>query len=193
MPSTTWAYASPRPRSTTPSAWEGTAWFHVAGAAAESAVGDDVRGLHDTYFRAGLRTISELDGASDLLTTLTDRGHRLVLATSSEVDLVEELLDRVGGRGRLDVVVTGSEVEHSKPAGDLIATALSRTGPGPAIAIGDAVWDVLAADAADLPCIGLASGGIDPRHLSAAGAVAVYDGPRDLLQQLDDSPLVRGA
>ena len=71
---------------------------HVAGAAAESAVGDDVRGLHDKYFRAGLRTISELDGASDLLTALAERGHHLVLASSSEADLVDELLDRVGGR-----------------------------------------------------------------------------------------------
>ena len=37
----------------------------VAGASAETAVGDEVRRLHDTYFRAGLRTISPLDGAPE--------------------------------------------------------------------------------------------------------------------------------
>lgn len=166
---------------------------HVAGAAAESAVGDDVRALHDKNFRAGLRTISELDGASDLLTALAERGHHLALASSSEADLVEEMLDRVGARARLDVVVSGSETERSKPAADLIDAAVARAGPGRAIAIGDAVWDVLAADAAGVPCIGLGSGGIDGRHLRAAGAAATYDGPRDLLQQLDESPLARGA
>lgn len=164
---------------------------HVAGAAAESAVGDDVRSLHDSHFRAGLRSVSELDGASDLLTTLAERGHQLVLASSSEADLVDELLDRVGARARLDVVVSSSDAERSKPAADIVEAAVARVGPGPAIVIGDAVWDVLAADAASLPCIGLGSGGIDSHHLRAAGAVAVYDGPRDLLDQLGDSPLAR--
>ena len=164
---------------------------HVAGAAAESAVGDDVRALHDKYFRAGLRTVSELDGASDLLTALAGRGHHLVLASSSEADLVDQLLDRVGARARLDAIVSGSDAEHSKPAADIVEAAVSRVGPGPAIVIGDAVWDVLAADAAGLPCIGLGSGGIDASHLRAAGAVEVYDGPRDLLEQLGSSPLAR--
>lgn len=162
---------------------------HVAGAAAESAVGDDVRALHDKYFRAGLRSISELDGASDLLTALAEQGHHLVLASSSEADLVDELLDNVESRALLTSVVSASDAAQSKPAGDLVETAVSRMGPGRAIVIGDAVWDVLAAEAAGLPCIGLGSGGIDAAHLRAAGASAVYDGPRELLQLLGDSPL----
>ena len=57
----------------------------------------------------------------------------------------------------------------------------------------DAVWDVLAADAAGLPCIGFGSGGIDASRPRAAGALGVCDGPRDLLDQLGDSPLARRA
>ena len=37
-----------------------------------------------------LRTVSKIDGASDLLTSLAERGHHLVLASSSESDLVDE-------------------------------------------------------------------------------------------------------
>ena len=73
-----------------------------------------------------LRTVSELDGASDLLTSLAKRGHHLALA-----------------------------------------------------------------DAAGLPCIGFGSGGIYASHLRAAAALGVYDGPRDLLDQLGDSLLAR--
>ena len=78
-------------------------------------------------------------------------------------------------------------------ASETTRPALSRVGPGAAIVVGDAVWDVLAADAAGLPCIGFGSGGIDASHLRAAGALGVYDGPRDLLDQLGDSPLARRA
>jgi phosphoglycolate phosphatase-like HAD superfamily hydrolase len=51
------------------------------------------------------------------------------------------------------------------------------------------VWDVLSAEAAGVACIGLRSGGVPAERLSSAGASAVYDGPRDLLERLDDSPL----
>jgi len=162
---------------------------HVAGEAAETAVGHDVRKLHDEYFRAKLRTISALDGASDLIAALTDQGRRVVVASSSEADLVEELLDLVDTRAKLSAVVTGSDDGASKPAPDLVQLAVARAGGGQAITVGDAVWDALAAEAAELPSIGLRSGGIGADRLLSAGASWVYDGPRDLVTRLADSPL----
>ena len=162
---------------------------HVAGDAAETAVGDDVRGLHDKYFRAGLRTICPLDGASELVETLAARGHPLVLASSSEADLVDELLHLVDVRRHLSALVTGSDDVASKPAPDIVQLAVSRVGGGSAIVIGDAAWDALSADAGGVPCIGLRSGGMAAERLRAAGASWVYDGPRDLLEQLEDGPL----
>jgi phosphoglycolate phosphatase-like HAD superfamily hydrolase len=162
---------------------------HVAGDAAESAVGDDVRTLHDKYFRAGLRTITPLDGASELVEVLAGRGHRLVLASSSEAQLVDELLDLVDVRRHLTAVVTGSDDVPSTPAPDLVDVAVARAGGGSAIVIGDAVWDALSAEAAGAPCIGLRSGGVGTERLLSAGASWVHDGPRDLLEQLDQGPL----
>lgn len=161
----------------------------VAGSAAEAAVGDDVRLLHDQHFRAGLRTISPLDGASDLVEALASQGRTLVLASSSEADLVDELIDLVDVRRHLDAVVTGSDALPSKPAPDLVQAALAQVGGRDAVVIGDAVWDALAAEAADVPCIGLRSGGMSAERLRSAGASWVYDGPRDLLAHLADSPL----
>ena len=162
---------------------------HVAGDAAESAVGDDVRKLHDTYFRAGLRTICPLDGAADMVQALAERGHRLVLASSSEADLVDELLDIVDARQHLDAIVTGSDEVPSKPAPDTVELALSRVGGGKGVVIGDAVWDVLSAEAAGMSAIGFRSGGVSAQRLVSAGASKVYDGPRDLLAQLGDGAL----
>jgi HAD superfamily hydrolase (TIGR01549 family) len=162
---------------------------HVAGDAAESAVGDDVRGLHDTYFRAGLRSMCPLEGASDLVEALARQGHRVALASSSEASLVDELLDIVDVRGRLDAVVTGSDEVASKPAPDTVQLAVSRVGGGPAIVIGDAVWDVMSAEAAGMTAIGLRSGGSGTQLLLSAGASEVYDGPRDLVARLESGPL----
>ena len=162
---------------------------HVAGEAAEKAVGDDVRALHDTYFRTMLRTICPLDGASDLVEALAMRGHRLVLASSSEDDIVDDLLELVDVRRHLTAVVTGSADAASKPAPDLVRLAIDRSGGGEAVVIGDAVWDVQSAEAAGVRCVGLRSGGTGAERLLVSGAAGVYDGPRDLLEQLDSSPL----
>ena len=161
----------------------------VAGDSAESAVGDEVRKLHDAYFRAGLRSICPLDGAPELVDALVERGHRVVLASSSEAGLVDELLDIVGIGHRLHAVVTGSDEAASKPAPDTVALAVERGGGGPAVVIGDATWDVESAMAAGAEAIGLRSGGVSADRLLAAGAAAVHDGPRDLLEHLDDGLL----
>lgn len=162
---------------------------HLAGDAAEMAVGHDVRRLHDKYFRAGLRTICPLDGASELVEALATRGHRLVLASSSEAELVDELLQVVDVRRHLSAFVTGSDDIETKPAPDAVELAVSRAGGGSAIVVGDATWDAASADAAGVPCVGLLSGGIGADRLRSAGASWVYDGPRDLLERLEDGPL----
>jgi phosphoglycolate phosphatase len=164
----------------------------VAGASAETAVGDEVRKLHDSYFRSGLRTISPLDGAPELVESLLGRGHRVVLASSSEADLVDALLEIVGIGHLMHAVVTGSDDAASKPAPDLVRLAVERAGGGPAVVVGDAVWDVDSAAAAGVPAVGLRSGGVSAERLLSAGAVAVHDGPRDLLDHLDDGPLRAG-
>lgn len=162
---------------------------HVAGDPAEAAVGEDVRKLHDDYFRSHLRSVCALDGAADLVETLAGHGHRLALVSSSESDLVDDLLELVDVRRHLSAVVTGSDDAATKPAPDMVALGIERAGGGDAIVVGDAVWDALSAEAAGVPCVGLRSGGMSAERLTSAGASWVYDGPRDLLDRLEGGPL----
>ena len=55
--------------------------------------------------------------------------------------------------------------------------------------VGDTPYDVEAARRAGLDCIGLRCGGWSDQGLALA--IAVYDGPRDLLQQVQSSPILR--
>ncbi len=53
--------------------------------------------------------------------------------------------------------------------------------------IGDTPYDVEAAQRAGVAVIGFRSGGWNDDDLK--GAIAIYDGPADLLERIDDSPL----
>ncbi len=157
----------------------------VAGDAAERAVGDVVRDLHEQLFQARLSEVHELEGASELLEACRDAGLRMVLASSSQPETTEKLLSMVDKAHLIEAVVPGSE-GPSKPAPDLVETALDRAGSDSAFLVGDAVWDVESAGRAGIPCVGLLTGGYSEAELREAGAVAVHDTPRTLAGHLGE-------
>jgi phosphoglycolate phosphatase-like HAD superfamily hydrolase len=53
------------------------------------------------------------------------------------------------------------------------------------------VWDMKAAAALAIPAIAVTCGGVSAGELRDAGAVEVYEGPRDLLRNLPSSALGR--
>ena len=63
--------------------------------------------------------------------------------------------------------------------------------PDRGVMVGDTVYDVAAAEAAGVACIGVMCGGIGEAELREARAVAVYGNPAELLASYDDSPLGR--
>ena len=112
-----------------------------------------------------------------------------MLATSGKPDDVEHLRRVLDADEWVDQEVNSSEVEASKPAPDIFVLALQRAGvtPDRAIAVGDTVWDVKAAAAAEVRCIGLLTGGISRAELLEAGAVEVYEDAAELRRRLGES------
>lgn len=158
----------------------------VAGAGIERAVGDKVREMHGRHLDERFHEITPLAGAGELLERLDAVGLTVVLASSSPPDLTDRLLGLVEGSWRLRVRVSGAEAQAGKPAADLIELALHRVSAGRAVVVGDSVWDVEAAAAAGIPCVGLSCGGTSPAELMAAGAMAVLETPLELAHQLED-------
>jgi HAD superfamily hydrolase (TIGR01549 family) len=132
-------------------------------------------------------------GARDLVRTLKERGATTVYATSGQPQDVEALRAVIGADEWIDEVVSSEEVDASKPAPDIFQLALERVSvdAGDALVIGDTVWDIEAADACGVPCVAVTTGGISEDELKAAGAVAVYASPADLLAGIDRSPISR--
>jgi phosphoglycolate phosphatase-like HAD superfamily hydrolase len=55
------------------------------------------------------------------------------------------------------------------------------------------VWDMQAGKRAGVPTVGLLSGGASRKALLDAGAVAIYDDPRDILANFSDFIKLRTA
>lgn len=160
------------------------------GVSADSPEGEAIGELRGRIFREReLPRIQAFAGAADLLAALQGRGFRLAVASSAQEDELTPLLRIAGAEGRLEGRTSGDDVDRSKPDPDAVAAALARLrcGPREAVMIGDTPYDVEAARRAGVDAIAFRCGGWGEGDLS--GAVAVYDGPLDLLHRLDASPL----
>jgi HAD superfamily hydrolase (TIGR01509 family) len=151
--------------------------------------GDSIRTAESTLYRTLIHEAEPLPGAQELIRALKAGGHPVVLASSAKEHEVDRYLDLLGAREVVDGWTTSADVERTKPEPDLVRAALERAGTSEAVFVGDTVWDVEAAAKAGIPCIGLCSGGFAESELTAAGAVGAYDGPQELLDHLDETPL----
>lgn len=158
----------------------------VAGAAVERSVGDEVRERHARHFDDRFAQVTALDGASDLLDLLRERGLTIVIASSGEQEQTDRLLGLVDNTDALHERVSGSEADSSKPAPDLLEVALARAGAQRALSIGDAVWDVESARKAGVPCLGLLTGGFGEAELRDAGAADVLTTPREIVDRFSE-------
>jgi phosphoglycolate phosphatase-like HAD superfamily hydrolase len=57
--------------------------------------------------------------------------------------------------------------------------------------IGDSTWDCVAAGKLGVPSLAVRTGGFSVEELTDAGAVRVFDSLRELVENLDDTPLAQ--
>ncbi|MCW2714549.1 MAG: HAD-superfamily hydrolase, subfamily variant 3 [Frankiales bacterium] len=148
---------------------------------------------HDERWQPLRERCLAFHGVADLIRACAERGLSIVYCTSGSDEDVEDFRRKIGCDDVVAAVVNSSDVESSKPAPDIVRAALDAVGVSPerAVMVGDSVFDVRAAKAAGVACIGLRTGGISERELRESGAVAVYGNPSELLQELSTSPIAR--
>ena len=127
--------------------------------------------------------------AGRLVAELKRRGLTAVAASSAKAEELQPLLRIAGAEALLDGATSSSDVEESKPSPDIVEAALAKAHakPANAVMVGDTPYNIAAATAAGVRCIAFRCGGWNDNDLR--GAVAIYDGPWDLLARLDDSLL----
>ncbi|NLT06130.1 MAG: HAD family hydrolase, partial [Solirubrobacterales bacterium] len=123
----------------------------------------------------------------ELLEALADRAPRVVLASSAKEWEVDAYLDLLDARELATDWTTSADVEQTKPEPDLVRAALDKAGGGPAVMIGDSVWDCEAAARAGVESIALLTGGFAECELRDAGAAAVFESAAELCERLDET------
>jgi HAD superfamily hydrolase (TIGR01549 family) len=155
----------------------------------EERQGDDIRAAEkDRYFEL-IEEVRPLEGARELIEDLKDGGHRVVLASSAKPDEVEHYLDLLDARGLADAWTTSGDVERTKPEPDLVNSALEKVGGGPAVMVGDSVFDCEAARNAGVETIAVLTGGFSDSELLKAGARIVFASIVELRECLSWTPL----
>jgi HAD superfamily hydrolase (TIGR01509 family) len=161
----------------------------VAGEELEERLGDELRKRWERLFDELLPEVEAFDGAYDVIAALRARGHRIVLASSAIRSHFDAFVDdKLRARDLADDWTTKDDVEASKPDPDLVAAALEKAGTDRAVMVGDTPWDCEAAGRAGVPTVCVVTGGFSEAELREAGAVAVFDALRTLLDRLDETP-----
>jgi membrane protein len=141
---------------------------------------------HDEAFeRSYLPQVRAFPGAMELVRCAHRAGAKTMLASSANSGDVDHYINLLGIREFLTGSTSADDVRHSKPAGDIFASALQKVAPTLAketIVVGDTPYDAIAAGRCGIRCVALLSGGFSEAQLTEAGAVAVYASARELLE-----------
>ena len=122
----------------------------VAGREVEDRHGDEVRERQGELFGSMIDEVVAIEGATELIRELKDRGSTVVLASSGDAEDVERFIDLLEIRELVDGWTTSDDVDSTKPDPDLIEVALEKAGGGGAVMVGDTTWDLIAAERAGI-------------------------------------------
>lgn len=140
---------------------------------------DEVEALSDAHgevFKARyLDQVRPFPHARDVVARVHAAGLKVALASSASEGELEHYLKLLDLDSLVDATTTIDDVNNSKPAGDIVATALKKLGvePGEALLVGDTPYDIESAGKCGVGTVAVLSGGFSREALKRAKAI--YD------------------
>jgi phosphoglycolate phosphatase-like HAD superfamily hydrolase len=161
----------------------------LCGEQVEEEKGEAIRDAEGGLYMELIDEVEPLHGARDLIVDLKGSGHAVVLASSARQEEVDRYLDLLDARELADDWTTSENVEATKPAPDLVVAAVDKAGGGPAVMVGDSVYDCEAAGRVGVETLAVLTGGFSERELLDAGALRVFHSIDELRAELASTPL----
>lgn len=128
----------------------------------------------------------------ELIQRVLADGTLVALGSSAKEDELAAYKKIAGIEDLIDTDTSSDDAEHSKPCADIVEAAIAKLGItdlSRILVVGHTPYDAQAALRAGQQTIGLRCGGWSEEELRAAGCIAVFQDPADLLAQYDASHL----
>lgn len=140
------------------------------------------RDFRERYVPVGVYESRPFPGVRELLERMRAAGLRLGLATSKPQALAEELLRGAGMLGLFDAICGAGDQGQGNAKWQVIARAMDalQAAAEGTVLIGDTKYDVLGAQRAGIPCVGVRYGYAAPGELETAGAEAIVSDLEEL-------------
>ncbi len=156
-------------------------------------VGGDLDAYRSELFKKTyLPQVRPFPKVRELFTCIREDAKRIALASSAKEDELSAYKRIADIEDLVEKETSSGDVERSKPHPDIFQAALDKM-PGvsaeTAIVVGDTPYDAEAAGKLGLRTIGVLCGGFPEADLLAAGCLAIFRSPADLLARYDQSPL----
>jgi phosphoglycolate phosphatase len=148
--------------------------LQVTGGAPEDLIDRGLPMYLDFYARDVCVGTRPYPGVEAALDALAADGIALALCTNKVEHLTHALVEALGWQRRFASVVGGDTLPTRKPAPAMLQEAITRSGGGPAVFVGDSITDADTARAAGVPFVAVSFGYSD-RPVEALGADAVID------------------
>ena len=148
----------------------------------------------DLFKRTYLPHVKPFPKVRELFLKIRENDQRIALASSGKKDEVKEYKRIAQITDLVDAETSADDAERSKPAPDILEAVLAKLFPllpSHILMVGDTPYDAEAAHKVNLKTVGLLCGGTPLERLRAAGCIAVFQSPADLLAHYDASPLSR--
>jgi HAD superfamily hydrolase (TIGR01509 family) len=146
--------------------------------------GEEIENFRSALFKKKyLSQVRSFPETRRLLQRIKRNGQGIALASSAKGDELATYKKIARIDDLIDEETSSDDAEKSKPHPDIFEAALDRLGldADEAIAVGDSPYDAQAAGKIGLRTIGVLCGGFPEQDLRAAGCVAIYRDPADLL------------
>ena len=161
----------------------------LAGEHVEDELGETLRAAEGPLYQEMIDEVEPMKDAHELLRDLKQAGHAVILASSAKEEEVKRYIGLLHAAEFVDGYTTSADVQESKPEPDIVHAAIEKAGGGPAVMIGDSTWDCKAATRAELPSIGVLTGGFSEQELTHAGASVVFESVAQLREHLSTTSL----
>jgi HAD superfamily hydrolase (TIGR01509 family) len=148
----------------------------------------------ELYKRAYMSHVKPFPKVRELFERIKRDGKRIALASSAKEDELKVYKDLANITDLVEEETSADDAERSKPHPDIFAAALAQLGDvetSDAVVVGDSPYDAEAAGKLNIKTVGVLCGGFPEAELRAAGCIAIFRDPADLLARYEQSPLSR--